>query len=218
MNETKRKKKKKSSKLRDDNSIKNDDLDELREPNTLNNSSACNNSTCEDNDCSICYNSDIIIKRKCDSCNFWCCDECYWKIESNSCPVCKHPHFKHSHPETISEDENEFIMGIVEQVGMLYQTQIHVLLAEIQRLSTKVEKQNEVFEKFCGEDFVFCKCGKRIKKTGYKKHLVSKYHIKYCDDSDKRKDDQEEDPSENDWYCYDSDCIIIDIHSNDDND
>lgn len=153
--------------------------------------------------CTICYdeNNNILDRAVCETCNFECCEKCYDNIESNACPICKSPHFKHYHNETISQQDVEFFEDIVTHlehiIGQRYEAQIMVLLAVIKKLKKKNKQQSKLINEYESRlkinnnnsdnnsdeisdnnkcKHIECDCGKTVLKTSYKKHCESKFH------------------------------------------
>lgn len=134
--------------------------------------------------CTICYDesNNTLKKIKCDSCKFECCIDCYNKIESNACPICKFPHYKQSHIETISTSELEFFEDIVNQLNIIvsqqYEARMYTLMALVKELKKEVKSKDKIINEYMNNKII-CPCGKQIQKRNYAKHCNSKKHIDY---------------------------------------
>ena len=135
--------------------------------------------------CSICYdeNNNRLSRIKCESCKFECCNICYNKIESNSCPICKFPQFKQSHIETISPSEVEFFEDIVNQLQIIvsheYELRMFALMTTINKLKKEIQSKDKIINEYQNNKII-CDCGKHIQKRNYAKHCNSKRHVDYC--------------------------------------
>lgn len=136
-------------------------------------------------DCSICYESNItnLNKKVCESCRFECCDDCYSKIESNACPICKNPQFKTYHPETISVQDQELFQDVIAQIENTiiqeYEDKLLSLFAIIITLQQKNKEKDKIIKKY-KTNRMTCICGKEIMKSSYERHCESKFHKKFC--------------------------------------
>ena len=135
--------------------------------------------------CILCCDedNDDLDDIKCGVCNFLCCEECYNKIESNCCPSCKNPHFKHYHEETISTTDSELFQDVIQQLEQViiqqYESNIIILMTMIHELTNKNIEKDKLIEKY-KLNKVVCECGKQIKEQNYNKHIQSKYHKDRC--------------------------------------
>jgi len=137
--------------------------------------------------CNLCCDEDNneLYKIRCNVCKFECCSECYDKIESNTCPNCKDPHYKQHHEETVHTTELELFEDMIREIETVviqqYETQLLILYSIIEKLENKVKKQSELLnnKRKKEKEVIECLCGKKIQKASYNKHCKSKYHSEF---------------------------------------